>query len=256
VELPNSQTGINAMDNDLSMNILLCPHEKIDPDAGFKASNLPDIDTMNPEYQDLLAQEQKASRDHNLPYTGYSSAGFEEKPNLHIELEGSRIHDMYNAFLAAWALLVAFAIAAAAVAAIPYIGWLLALLLMLFGALLGGVIAGATWAGADDGATSDIDPEIGEVGRGNVLVAYGTWTYDSGHNEDKVGWNELHPVKFLSKANACVDSTGAAEWQVKINEALGMPNLRGEPEKHPLISSVYHPLVDGCEPKTPLHPQI
>lgn len=257
VEPASSKSGMDAMDNDFSINILLCPHEKIVPDTAtsYEASNLPDIDTADPlNYQDFLVEPQTASSTHGVPYSGYASAGFEKKPNFHIELEGSRIHDMYNAFLAAWALLVAFAIAAAAVAAIPVIGWLLALLLMLFGAGLGGLIAAATWGGADDGATSDIDPTIGELHINDVLVSYGTWTFDAGHNPDGVGWNESHPVKFLSKANACVDSKGAKEWEDRIIEALGMPDLRGASDKHPLISSVYHPLVDGCDPKTPLEP--
>lgn len=260
VEPASSKSGMDALDNDLSINLLLCPHEKIVPntDTTFEAANLPDIDTTDPlNYQDFLTQEQAASSNHGIPYTGYESAEFAKKPNFHIELEGSRIYDMYNAFLAAWALLVAFAIAAAAVAAIPVIGWLLALLLMLFGAVAGGIIAGATWAGADDGATSDIDPAIGELHINDVMVSYGTWTYDSGHNADlKAGWNESHPVKFLSKADGCVDQKGAADWEDKIKEALRIPDLRGAPEKHPLIGSVYHPMVDGCEPKGHAGPPI
>jgi hypothetical protein len=164
---------------------------------------------------------------------------------------------MYNAFLAAWALLVAFAIAAAAVASIPVVGWLLALLLMLFGAGAGAAIAGVTWANADDGNTDDIDPSIGELHINDIMVAYGTWTYDSGHNSDlKAGWNELHPVKFLSRSERCADEKDAIEWQDKIIEALNIPDFRGAGEKHPLVGSVYHPVLDGCAPNKEQPPVI
>ncbi len=250
IETASSKSGIDAMDNDFSINLLLCPHQKIVPDSStvFEAANLPDSDVSNPlNFQDFLVQEQTESSQHGIPYTGYESAPFKTKTNFHIELEGSRIHDMYEAFLAAWALLVAFAIAAAAVAAIPFIGWLLALLLMLFGAGLGAAIAGITWATSDDGTPDDLDPSIGEIHINDILVSYGTWTYDSGHNSDlNAGWNELHPVKFLSRAERCADSKEAVEWQDKINEALNIPDFRGAEEKHPLVGSVYHPVLDGC----------
>lgn len=260
VETVDSKDGFDAIDNDLSINLLLCPHQKIVPDDAttFEASNLPDSDPTDPlNYQDFLVQEQSASKNHGIPYTGYEAAEFTHKPNFHVELEGSRIHDMYEAFLAAWAILMAAALAAAAVAAVPVIGWLLALLFMLFGAGIGAGIAGGAWGGADEGSTADLDPTIGELHINDVLVSYGTWAYDSGHNADlNAGWNELHPVKFLAKANACVDSKGAVEWQDKINEALDIPDYRGAAEKHPLVGSVYHPLIDGCNPREHDEPPV
>ena len=236
VETVDSKDGFDRIDNDLSINLLLCPHQKIVPDEAttFEAFNLPDADPTDPlNYQDFLVQEQSASKDHGIPYTGYEAAEFAQKPNFHVELEGSRIYDMYQAFLAAWAILVGVALAAAAVAAVPVIGWLLALtLFMLFGAGIGGGIAAGAWGGADEGSTSDLDPTIGELHINDVLVSYGTWAYDSGHNADlNAGWNELHPVKFLAKANACVDSVGAAKWEDKILEALDIPDYRGAAEK-------------------------
>lgn len=149
------------------------------------------------------------------------------------------------------------ALAAAAVAAVPVIGWLLALLFMLFGAGIGGGIAGGAWGGADEGSTSDLDPTIGELHINEVLVSYGTWAYDSGHNADlNAGWNELHPVNFLAKANACVDSDGAAAWEDKIIEALNIPDYRGAAEKHPLVGSAYHPLIDGCSAREHDEPPV
>lgn len=279
VEQPGSKNGIiENIDDDLSINILLCPYHEVkfdpDPTINFMATNLPDIDKSDPHpppnsihFQDYLVYEQTASKQHGpeVVYTGYESGEFHFKPNLHIELEGARISNMYTAFLAAWAILVLAALAAAAAMAVPGIGWLLAILIMLFGAIVAGGIAAITYVASSDGSTDDVDPSIGELHVGDMLIAYGTWTYDAGHNYDKkAGWNELHPVKFLSKrnllkrdaegypykipTNSCLDAKEATEWQKKIEEALNMPDLRGAEGTNSLIGSKYHPLIDGCDP--------
>jgi hypothetical protein len=277
VELPGTKDGvIENIDNDYSINILLCPHD-IKFNRGDSAEStkenfdnvlkLSDIDFSKPtEFQDFLVQEQPASSNHGVIYTGYESMSFKFKPNFHIELEGARISNMYAAFLAAWALLVAAALAALAVINIPGIGWLLALLIMLFGAAVGAGVAALTYVASSDGSLDDVDPTIGVLHPEDLLIAYGTWTYDSGHNYDlKAGWNELHPVKFLSKGNIlqkdaegypfevptnqCIGADQAKVWQAKIEESLNMPDLRNKEGANPLIGSSYHPLIDGCQPK-------
>lgn len=273
VELPGTKEGVVAnIDDDFSINMLLCPHHEIsfnpkDPIKNFEADNLPDANPSNPSnFQDFLIQEQTASSNHRIPYTGYESFPFKKKPNFHIELEGARISNMYAAFLAAWALLVIAATVALAVASIPGLGWLLALLIMLFGAAVGAGIAALTYVASSDGSLDDVDPSIGELHTGDLIIAYGTWTYDSGHNFDlKAGWNELHPVKFLSKGNIlqkdaegypfeiptnqCLGADQAKVWQEKIEESLNMPDLRNKEGENPLIGTSYHPLIDGCQPK-------
>ena len=277
VEKPGTKDGIvDNIDNDLSINILLCPYEmefKENVEENWKAVlKLKDIDFSKPtNFQDFLIQEQFASSGHSLPYTNYEEKSFEFKPNFHIELEGARIKNMYSAFLAAWALLVIAATTAASVASIPVIGWLLALLALLLGGLLALGVTAITYAASSDGSLDDVDPSIGVLHAGDLVIAYGTWTYDAGHNYDKnQGWNELHPVKFLSKGNKtttvikdmegyvievevkitneCIGADKAKEWQQKIEEALNMPDLRKEEGKNPLIGSSYHPLIDGCQP--------
>jgi hypothetical protein len=282
VELPDTKNGvIDNIDNDLSINILLCPYDikydtgdtKESAEKNFnEVLKLKDIDFSKPtNFQDFLVQEQPASSNHGVPYTNYESMPFKFKPNFHIELEGARISNMYAAFLALWALLVIAALASLAIATIPGIGWLLALLLMLIitlaGALLGLGVAALTYVASSDGSLDDVDPSIGVLHPGDLIIAYGTWTYDSGHNYDKepTGWNELHPVKFLSKGhiikkdakgypfevptNECLGKDQAVLWEEKIKEALSMPDLRGTVGKDPLVGSSYHPLIDGCEPQ-------
>jgi len=251
VEPASSKSGIAALDNDYSVNMLLCPHEKIDgkPEDDWEAAQIPLIDSSNPlNYQDFLVEEQPESSNHGIPYSGYEDASALNRANFHIELEGSRIHDVYIALLAAWAILVVAALIAAALAAIPVIGWLLALLAMLFGAAIGAIVVAAVWAAADDGDLDDVDPSIGELHRGDFIVSYGTWTYDSGHNDTDVGWNELHPVKFLSKAEHCADEKEAEEWKIKIIETFN-PSIKEAQEKLTVNRWRIHPVIDGCMPE-------
>lgn len=89
---------------------------------------------------------------------------------------------------------------------------------MLFAALFGGGILVGTWVGADDRSLHDVDMTEGELKKGDIIVAYGTWVYDAGHNDTNVGWNEFHPVKFMSKADHCGGKSEAAEWEHLITE--------------------------------------
>ena len=262
-EPPSSKSGFDALDNDFSINLLLCPHLR-QPDPfpepwplTWEDAEIPLTDPTKPEnFQDFLVREQTASSNHGCPFTGYEHPGSLNRANFHIELEGSRIHDVYEAFLAAWAILVAAAIAAAAVAAIPGIGWLLALLIMLLAALLGGAIVGATWGGAADGSFDDPDPvpgtdAVGELHTGDYIVGYGTWTFDAGHNDDspQIGWNELHPIKYLGKAYKCADEKQAKEWEEKIVESFSRPIRDGT--DYPERGWKVHPVLDGCDPNRP-----
>jgi hypothetical protein len=110
---------------------------------------------------------------------------------LHCEFEGSGIHN-----LLIWAgLVLALLIAALAVQlAVPGLGWLVTLLVLLailFGGvgLLTGPFAGPLAAGA--GHPTDIDEDLKTLTRGDIVVVKGEWIYDSLHH----GWNEIHPIR-------------------------------------------------------------
>ena len=279
VELPDSKDKLfDNIDNDYCINLLLCPYElpsglKFNSgDSDEKAKEnldkvLKSVDVNVPQnldgspnladtsklknYQDDLVNEQDASKNRNNEFTGYESIEFLNKPNFHLELEGDRISNMYKAFLAAWALVVLAAIAAGAVSSIPVVGWLLALLIMLFGAAVAGGIAAVTYVTSKGGSLDDVDPSIGTLSPNDLIVAYGTWVYDSGHNYDmKAGWNELHPVKYLSKGYVCLGKEQADVWEKFIIEFLNMGDIRKLSGKDPLIGVVLHPLIDGCDPRT------
>jgi hypothetical protein len=243
LEPANEKPFPDNFDNDLSINICLCPHR---PDIGsiiskghFDAEDIPDLNLATPGFQDFLVMEQPASKNHGIPYSGYDTAPFLNKPNLHIELEGSRISDMYAACMAIWWVLTA---GAAIASALP---WPFNLIVMLIAALIAGIIFGATWASSDDGSLSDVDMTEGGLSKGDFIVSFGTWTYDSGHNDTNVGWNELHPVKFMSKAEHCADEKEAETWKELITESLGRAASGLSKDADWYI----HPVIDSCDQK-------
>lgn len=314
-EPPELKEFPSSMDNDLSINLLLCPNERLDKNflppppaiipwpswklwpTFFNDYEIPDT-TMTNGFQDFLVKEQVQSSAHNCPFSGYPAE--EELPpdppqpaggvnnsainhaNFHIELEGSRIHSMYLAFLAAWAMLSIAGIAAAVVASVPVIGCLLAAVIILSTSVIAASILAIAWFAGPDGSTSDPNriPGTGAVGElhpGDYLVAFGTWVYDAGHNDDEhkpypkklsdgltpnplygvdnplynkeekkgmpnqMGWNELHPVKYLGKAYQCADQKQAEEWEHLITESL---EYKVEEVIHLLESAWrFHPLV-------------
>jgi hypothetical protein len=235
------------LDNDYSFNLLLLPYELKDatlPEKEkYEPANLPTINTSALAFQDQLVLEQEPSKFHGVPFTGYPNY-----PNislLHCEIEGSRIYDTYQAFLAAWAVLVAAALAAMALGAIPVIGWLLAILAMLLGALIGGAIVAGTWLLADDGKVSDVEPELGNLENGNILFVCGTWTYDAGHNDEGTGWNELHPIKYIQKLDYLPTEEGKQKLEAAVLEAQ-TPQVRDNQLKDQNQWTI-HPTIDGCQ---------
>ncbi len=220
------------LDNDYSFNLLLDPHQDEDT-----------IDETTLLFQDHLVIEQEASRSHGLPFKGYS--GWEGRPILHCEIEGSRIHDVFTAFMAAWTVLIAAVLLAMALSTIPIIGWLLALIAALLGLGIGAGIVAGTWALADDGKVSDIDPTIGELHNGEHLYVFGTWTYDAGHNPEGDGWNEFHPVKHMQKVEGPL-----TEDEIKRLEIMVLDAISPETKKKQKLEGQrweLHPDLDGCE---------
>lgn len=232
-EPASSKPFPDNLDNDYSFNLVLAPHAI---DDQLKLNDL--------GFQDDLVVEQEQSRRHGIPFHGYEK--YEGRPVLHNELEGSRIHDTYQAFLAAWSILVAAALLAMALGTIPVIGWLLAILVFLIGAAVAAGVVAVTWALADDGKVSDVDPTFGELHDGDILFVLGVWTYDSGHNDKNHGWNELHPIKYLQKLDAVLTEEQIREQEKKVREAE-TPEVRKKQQSLEQHWTV-HPYLDGCQP--------
>ena len=119
---------------------------------------------------------------------------------LEIEFEGAGVWNLYQVLLA----FSPIAAAAAAICAIPVIGWIACLIIALVVAALTlgiGALAGLT----DNSAETDVNNQVGALQPGaDVLLVSGTWVWDGGHIPS--GWNELHPVLFAQKVDT-VDRT-------------------------------------------------
>ena len=245
---PASSKGFpDNLDNDYSFNLLLAPYGPKDTalleNEKYEPANLPTINASALAFQDQLVLGQEPSKFHGVPFSGYP-----DYPNislLHCEIEGSRIHDTYHAFLAAWAVMVAAALAAIALGAIPMIGWLLAILAMLLGALIGGAIVAGTWLLADDGKVSDVDPGLGDLHKGDILFVLGAWTYDAGHNDEGTGWNELHPIKYIQKLDRLPTEGETKKIEAGVLDAQ-TPQVRGNQLKGQNRWTI-HPTIDGCQ---------
>jgi hypothetical protein len=205
-----------------------------------------------------LVKEQHATKDIGLPWSGHLGIDFEYKDHpeldikseiLHCEFEGAGVYDLFQAtrvavFLAAAALFVCL---------LPGLGWIIALILVILGALLVGL--GLIIATNDTGSPSDENPSIGELHTNDenhqgadVLVIMGHWVYDSGHNDSGGGWNEIHPIKFCTKTN---DTTGDVilfrkRWETAIVQASSLVTL--ENQQLPQNQWQVHPVIDGCQP--------
>ncbi|MGZ4869068.1 MAG: hypothetical protein ACXV2F_01730, partial [Halobacteriota archaeon] len=119
----------------------------------------------------------------------------------------------------------------------------------------------------DTGSPSDTNPSLGDLhtndksqgGLGaDILIVMGRWVYDAGHNNEGLGWNELHPVKFCERIGKWdgdwpIDWPAdlkdlEKQWEVAIGEASS--SLTIEQQKKPENQWQVHPLIDGCDPQS------
>jgi hypothetical protein len=271
------------VDNDLSMNLMLYPGVLGD---FVGKSNEEGWQTARQEVQGILLDEQPGMPLPNEPSGGkrydpyvanvdvvdaYTIGGFNTMiplqgnvsvPVLHVECEGSRIHDLLAALqtIGSWGFGKEFC-------EIPIIGWIAcaAAKVLLAPIIVGALVA--AWSGADDGNPADarLDPEAGALALGDLIVVTGRWVYDAGHS----GWNELHPVKTIQKVDpASVQPYGAAalvqRWCAEVS--LAPPPDRSGPNGAPQSMTAgqattwdaqrqhtnrwhIHPLIDGCRPQ-------
>jgi hypothetical protein len=249
VNPPNEKTGFDAIDTDYSVNLLLMPNLPTDTRQA--------IETSSPYGH--LVKEQDSTKAEGLPFTSFPAVDTEtgiESTVLHAEFEGGGVDDMLlgaqvGFFIAGAALIVCMAVPFPLGAVLAAILAALALLAMLLGLLLGL---------KDPGSPTDVDPSLGDLHKNDasgtgadILVVSGTWVYDSGHNNQGEGWNEIHPVKHCQIAGTWEgkwpDDPKAFqdEWEDKIAEAKSPLTIADQ--KRPQSQWQAHPLVDGCGPE-------
>lgn len=176
---------------------------------------------------------------------------------LHCEFEGSGIRN-----LLAWASVVlALLIALQIILLIPGLGWLVPILLWLISSI--SVFAGTTGLlhPLNPGDPTDIDPSLGTLTAGNIVVVKGDWIYDSLHD----GWNEMHAIHACQII--CASMEGGKTWPADIGGGFGLDTSdkvkaavgkwcdaikdaedceTGGSRDDPAQNWIIHPLIDGC----------
>jgi hypothetical protein len=188
----------------------------------------------------------------------WESEGAPGVGTIEVEFEGAGVWDLYQALLIA----APIAAAAAVVGAIPGIGWLIMLLLILAALIVAGV--GAAIGLGDTATPAQDDPSIGVIHPGqDILFVMGRWIYDSAHT----GWNELHPVLLCQKLGTVDHSAVAAGNPWVSHPEFGNPAelarvrdtmcaLAKDGRRPPTTVNqtkpehlwTLHPSVDGCQP--------
>jgi hypothetical protein len=246
VEPPSKKSGLDRFDTDYSFNLVLAPNVE----GALQAA------AENDGFQGDLIRNQLPGWDFTKGFTGMQEGQYSNRPSaaLHAEFEGGGVYDLMIACLAA----LPFAVAAAAVCAIPVVGWIACGVLETITGLifLIGIIVGLT----DTGDPNDVNPGLGEIrlgdhtGRGaDILVVRGTWVFDSAHD----GWNELHPILHCQRTNdtwggswhttsfAQPNTMAAVQrWCEKVTEVDQPETVRSQQQS--ANQWEVHPVIDGC----------
>ena len=183
-------------------------------------------------------------------------------PVFHCEIEGERAKLVCAAANALWGP-ISNTVCKVKVLGIP-IGKLLCFLISIPFALAILPILTAAWiAGSND--NRDFDGG-GDLKADELVLIRGRWVYDAGHG----GWNELHPVKHIQK----IPDEDVCSWEsfdelrdrwcdetAKVPpHATATPGTKPQdmtPEQDTVYEAqlapenrwVFHPEIDGCEPR-------
>lgn len=248
-----------AGDNDFSMNVLLAP--------GPRKFTKPKTVYWNTEPQGYLVKENDAVLAIGRGYVQGGEDHHKYVTAIHCEFEGDGITKLRiwaAAVLGVLVLALAFDLLG-----VPFLKYLLILLAIILSLFAGSDRAGAP-AGPGAGDPRDIDPSLGEIAKGHIVILKGEWVYDSLHH----GWNEIHPVRdcqiigtmelgdlndpdtpeALWPPDLCgiglddKDKVTMAlyRWCAKLDECRETDT--GGSRTDPRNDWVIHPLIDGCRP--------
>jgi hypothetical protein len=253
-EPPGEKTFPNSLDTDFSTNLLLPPNEP--------GTDQATAETRTPFGE--LIKDNDLTKNRGLPaakYEATDTGSGVKSAVLHVEFEGGGIYIVMVATMVALPMAIAaltVCLAAGPVgAAVAGFLALLALLALLIGGLLG---LGDEGTPEDVGLPSIETNDTAGLGA-DVLGVVGRWVYDSGHNNEGTGWNELHPAKVAEKLGTWTGDWGAvdvggtptdvdviiAEWGEKAGEALDPTTTEAQEDPENIWD--FHPDVDGCDPE-------
>ncbi len=233
-----------AGDDDATMNILLAPGPTT-LEAGKQ-------EYWDNPVQGHLVKPNQAVLDIGRGYVE-DEAHLKYVKALHCEFEGSGIRNVL-----AWASVILALLIASLL--VPFPASLILRLLALLFTLLGGYTA--IFDPLNPGDPEDINPNLGMLKKGDIVVVKGDWIYDSLHG----GWNEIHAVHdcqvigSLTEEQAWPSDLGnglGLDTPEKVKDALGawcsaIRNANeaeeGGSRDDPANNWVIHPLIDGCKP--------
>ncbi len=286
------KSGMDKLDNDFSINLVLCP---VDLEV-FQRGDAHLVDNYNlailgPQGWLITEQpgmpvpretsaDQKPSIRYSPTHVGFDdftfgtpvvapTAGQQQipVPVLHCEIEGDRAFTVCTAFAGFWDP-ISDTICSFNPFGIP-LGRLACFLISLAVAPVVAAIFTTAWiAGSNDNRDFD---GAGSLTVGQTVVITGRWSYDASHQ----GWNELHAVKSVQK----IDDPAVCDWatfndlQQRWCQRTSEVPPPSDPGKRPAgmtppQSAIYdaqldpanrwilHPSVDGCQPPQeppPLH---
>jgi hypothetical protein len=188
-----SDTRKKAGDNDFTMNVLLAlapTHVEFNSENKLILAE-PKEAYWEPPLGHLVAENPKIL---GIQQGYVQGKTLDRKLNymkaIHCEFEGDGIHTLLMAsYLVTALLFAAFLLGAFSLVIVAVIIALLAVWSKIFSSeARAGTAPGA-------GTPLDVNPNLGDLNLGDVVVFKGEWVYDSLHD----GWNEIHPMHCCEK---------------------------------------------------------
>ncbi|TMQ12121.1 MAG: hypothetical protein E6J91_21490 [Deltaproteobacteria bacterium] len=222
-ETVDDKSGVDKIDNDFSINLLLAPHHLDEFANGTQEANYKWLikDTTSwghdglpgkliTEQSDMpLPRESDGGSWHSARYAGtfktYANSNYiswEDPPTpgkpfdvpvFHCEIEGERAHAVCSTLAALSSPIPGFgAICRFKLFGIPLGRWACAVVAAILAPIILAALAIAWAAGSDDNRSFD---GAGSLKRGDPVIIRGRWCYDASHS----GWNEIHPVMSVQR---------------------------------------------------------
>ncbi|HEX8110737.1 MAG TPA: hypothetical protein VF516_23560 [Kofleriaceae bacterium] len=231
-ETVDDKSGVDKIDNDFSINLLLAPHHLDEFAHGTQEANYKWLikDTTSWGHDGLpgklvteqsgmpLPRESDGGSWHTARYSGtfktYSNSNYlswEDPPTpgtpfdvpvFHCEIEGERAHAVCSTLAALSSPIPGFgAVCSFKLFGIPLGRWACAIIAAILAPFVLAALGIAWAAGSDDNRSFD---GAGSLKRGDPVIIRGRWCYDASHS----GWNEIHPVMSVQRIENDQDLDG------------------------------------------------
>jgi hypothetical protein len=268
-ETVDDKSGVDKLDNDFSINLLLAPHHLGEFSFGTKKTNYESLknDTTSWGFGDLpgkliteqpsmpIPRESKGADEPDKAHTArydptfrtYPSSNYIswedppsswgghpfEVPIFHCEIEGERAHAVCATLAALSSAIPGFGkFCRWKPLGIPIGRWACAIVAAVLGPIVLAALGIAWAAGSDDNRSFD---GAGSLARGEAVIIRGRWCWDAGHS----GWNEIHPVTSVQKIDDPTVLDGplfkdaVAKWCKLTAEVPPERDPPGEPPRGP-----------------------